>query len=114
MKFIKKIEYVHGSYRGYLNGFVATSLFGTREEAQEQLDYLEEILNRYDENVVKQFLSSGKERVQELLKNPPDLIESLDFNQYPEKREDFFNKLRNSLNENISFKKFFNYSKLFL
>ena len=114
MKFIKKIEYVHGSYRGYLNGFVATSLFGTREEAQEQLDYLEEILNKYDESIIKQFFSSGKERVQELLKNPSDLIESLDFNQYPEKREDFFNKLRNSLNEHISFKKFFNYSKLFL
>jgi hypothetical protein len=114
MKFIKKIEYVHGSYRGYLNGFVATSLFGTREETQDQLDYLEEILNKYDESIIKQFFSSGKERVQELLKNPSDLIESLDFNQYPEKREDFFNSLRNKLNENISFKKFFSYSKLFL
>ena len=114
MKFIKKIEYVHGSYRGYLNGFVATSLFGTREEAQEQLDYLEEILNKYDESIIKQFFSIGSKRVQEFFNDPKELIHILDIKQYPEKRTDYFNSIRKDLNEMFSFKKFFNYSKLLL
>ena len=45
MNFSKKVEYVNGTYRGYLNGIVATSLLSTKEEVLDLLEYIENILN---------------------------------------------------------------------
>jgi hypothetical protein len=109
MKFTKKIEYVHGSYRGYLNGISATAIFDTKEEAQEQLNYLENILNKYDEDIIKQLFSIERKRIQEFFNDPKELIHVLDIRQYPEKRKSYFDNIKKNINEHISFKSFLNY-----
>jgi hypothetical protein len=114
MKFIKKIEYVHGSYRGFLNGFLATSLMGTREEVKEQLDYIESILNRYDENIINDLFRISNKRITQFLTNPDDLIHILDLKQDPNKRRDFFNNMKKNIGENVSFEMFFDYNQYFL
>lgn len=114
MNFKKNIKYNHGSYTGFLNGVLATSMMGTQEEVKEQLDYIESILNRYDENIINDLFRISKERTTQFLTNPDDLIHILDLKQDPNKRRDFFNNMKKNIGENVSFEMFFNYNQYFL
>jgi hypothetical protein len=112
MKFIKKIEYVHGSYRGFLNGFLATSLMGTREEVDNQLNELENILTRYRPDILKDFFLIDKNRIENFLQNPSTLIETLDFKQDEGKTKSIFQTIRDKINnENFLFKDFYFFNK---
>jgi hypothetical protein len=108
MVFKRKIDYIHGSYRGFLNGFLATSIMGTSEEVNEQLDELENILTRYRPDILKEFFLISKDRIEYFLQNPSNLIEALDFKQDEEKRKSIFQAFRDKINnESFSFKDFY-------
>lgn len=109
----KRIEYIHGSYRGFLNGYLATSIMGTKEEVVEQLNDIERILSSYDMDILKKFFSIEKERIEYFLQNPSDMKEALDMKQNDDKRSSLFQALRDKINnESISFRDF--YKKVYL
>jgi len=108
MVFKRNIEYIHGSYRGFLNGFLATSIMGTREEVDNQLNELENILLRYRPDILKQFFLISRKRIEEFFKNPSSLIEALDFKQDEDKRKSIFQAFKDKINnEGFSFKDFY-------
>lgn len=104
----KRIEYIHGSYRGFLNGYLATSILGTKEEVIEQLNDIEKILTGYRPEVLETFFSIDAKRIEHFLQNPSDLVHALDIKQDDEKRKQIFQSLRDRINnESVSFKTFY-------
>ena len=78
MQFKKTIEYVHGSYKGFLNGYLATSILDTKEDVIKQLNILEELLKEYDPEIVKSFFLKDKKLIEKFLTEPDNLKFSLD------------------------------------
>lgn len=111
MEYGFNIKYINGSYVGFLNNIRATSNFDSKEEVNEDLKSLENILNQYDKDIIKSFLNmTDKKEIEKNLLNKEELVFMLDMKSNSGFRKSEINKILSKLNnESISFKRYCQY-----